>query len=259
MRSEITTIIFSKNRACQLELLLRSLNIPVTVLYTYDQDFRSGYELLIKMYPDVKFILETDFKAQVTEYIKTRPEKYVMFLVDDDVMIEPFQEYCPEFEEFKRNQNIICLSLRLAPYYQGAPAFKDNTWEWRGLKHDWGYPMSVSAHIFRKQDILPNMINGSFNMPNDLEALLRKDPPDKPLMMCVNRPNIINIPANLVQTKYRPNRFKSMGVAAEDINGQFVSGRRISLKDITEKAGHSENCFLLVDYKYEIYDQPPSK
>lgn len=251
--SGITTVIFSKNRACQLELLLRSLNLPATVLYTYNQDFKSGYEMLIKMYGDVRFLLETDFKAQLIECMRACLEEYVMFLVDDDVMIEPFDKHCSEFEEFKRNQDIICLSLRLAPHYQGAPAFKGNIWEWRGLKHDWGYPMSVSAHIFRKQDILQIMLAGSFNTPNDLEVLLRKNPPNKPLMICVNKPNIINIPANLVQTKYALNRFKSMGISVEGLNEKFLNGQRISLEDIKGKARDSKQCFLLVDYKHEIY------
>lgn len=255
MRPEITTIIFSKNRACQLELLLRSLNLPATVIYTFDPTFASGYDKLIKMYPDVRFVLETDFKAQLLELLAKSPEEYAMFLVDDDVMIEPFEEKnYSEFEEFKKNKAILCLSLRLAPHYEEAPDFQDNnTWNWRGLKHDWGYPMSVSAHIFRKQDILPIMIGGSFNMPNDLEVLLRKNPPTRPLMMCVDKPNIINIPANLVQTKYRPNRFKNMGVSAEEINDKFLSGHRISLNDIMGKARYSRSCFLMADYQYEIY------
>src|SRR3989344_6927504 len=106
MRSEISTIIFSKNRACQLELLLRSLNMPATVIYTYDQDFKTGYDKLIGMYPEVEFVWETDFKKQVIENLG----EYTLFLVDDDVMIAPFEESCPEFEEFKKNQGIICLS-----------------------------------------------------------------------------------------------------------------------------------------------------
>lgn len=247
MSSEIKTVIFSKNRACQLEVLLRSLNMPATVIYTYDPVFKSGYDKLIGIYPKVNFVLEFDFKKQVIENLG----EYTLFLVDDDVMIKPFDENCPELEEFKTNQDIVGLSLRLAPYYEDAPKFQNNTWSWRGLKHDWGYPMSVSAHIFRKQDILPIIVNGVFNTPNDLEVLLRKNPPNKPIMMCMDRPSIINVPANQVQTKYRQNRFKNMGIPAEGINEKFLSGLRISLEDIVEKARYSKSCFLMIDYKYE--------
>ncbi len=251
MNLEIKTIIFSKNRACQLEVLLRSLNFSSNVIYTYDSAFKSGYDKLITMYPKVNFILEKDFKLQIIECMENSSEEFVLFLVDDDVMIKSFAENCPEFEEFKKNQDIISLSLRLAPYYDGAPKMDNNIWNWRGLKHDWGYPMSVSAHIFRRQDILPIMINGEFKNPNDLEVLLRKNPPNKPLMICVSEPNIINTPANVVQTKYRLNRFGNAGISPEEMNDKFLSGQQIFLNDIIEKARNSKACFLVTDFKYE--------
>jgi len=159
--NEITTIIFSKNRACQLELLLRNLNMPAIVLYTYDPEFRLGYEKLISLYPSVKFIRETNFKEQLKENIG----EYTMFLVDDDIMIEHFDEDCPEFIEFKKNQDIVCLSLRISPEYNRAPILKNNTWRWKGERKDWGYPMSVTSSIFRKQDILPIIIKEDFKTP----------------------------------------------------------------------------------------------
>ena len=64
------TLIFSKNRACQLELLLRSLNMPVSVLYTFDPEFAAGYLKLIKMYPQVNFIKQTNFKSQLIKFVK---------------------------------------------------------------------------------------------------------------------------------------------------------------------------------------------
>src|SRR6266404_5273265 len=111
-RSEITTIVFSRNRACQLELLLRSLSMPVTVLYFYDPEFKAGYDKLIKMYPSLNFVLRYDFKNQLLEIIK-KGTKYVLFLVDDDIMVDAFHENCPEFKEFKANSDILSLSLRL--------------------------------------------------------------------------------------------------------------------------------------------------
>lgn len=250
MPKEISTIIFSKNRACQLELLLRSLNIPAQILYTCDPVFESGYDKLIKMYPTIDFVRETDFRSQLIEFLEKNSEEYVLFLVDDDVMIEPWAGNCPEFQEFKRNLEIISLSLRLAPDYQGAPVIKNNTWNWQGLKHDWGYPMSVSAHIFRKSDILPILVARIFSMPNDLEIVLRTYPPAKPLMICLNKPNFINVPVNLVQNKYRN---RNMGIPAEEINKKFLAGYRISLEDIIKKAKSSKSCFLRTNYEYEIY------
>src|SRR3990170_6252117 len=126
MSLEINTIIFSKNRACQLELLLHSLNIPATVLYTHSPEFKAGYSQVKKMYTAVKFVRETDFRKQLIDLV-TRGGKYVLFLVDDDVMIRPFAKNCREFKEFKRNSKILCLSLRLSPdhCWRGFPKLTD--------------------------------------------------------------------------------------------------------------------------------------
>jgi len=261
MRSEINTIIFSKNRACQLELLLRSLSMPATVLYACDPEFKAGYDKLIEMYPSVKFIHETNFKDQLLKIIK-EGEKYVMFLVDDDIMIDPFYENCPEFAEFKRNPEIICLSLRMSPVYcyKGLPIFKDNKWEWRiyspgGRFHshhlrNWGYPMSVGSHIFRKEDILPVIISAKkITTPNYLEGALSANiVPNRSLMICFDKPKVINNMANQVQSDFPCGNF---GISVKELEEKFLKGERLSLEDIKAKASEARDCFLKTDYKWE--------
>jgi hypothetical protein len=240
----ISTIIFSKNRACQLELLLRSLNMPAVVIYTYDPDFKRGYEKLIDIYPSVKFIRQTNLKEQIIQNLGD----YTMFEVDDAVMIEHFSKDCPEFKEFKSNPDILCLSLRMSPNYSGAPIFKNNTWAWRGLRHSWGYPMSVSSHIFRRDDILPTILKSEMEIPNDLEVALRRNPPDRPLMLCFTKPKMITNEANNVQTKYPTPNF---GVSVRELEDRFLKGERLSLEYIKEVAKQAKNCFIRVDYKWE--------
>jgi len=245
--SKITTIIFSKNRACQLELLLRSLNMPATILFTHDIEFQEGYEKLMMMYPKFHFVKERNFKKQVIKLIGN--SKYVMFLCDDDIMIEHFKEDCSEFVEFKKNKDIVCLSLRISPNYNRAPALKNNTWKWKGEKKDWGYPMSVTSSIFRKKDILPAIIKEKFKTPNGLEVKLRRNVPNRKLMMCFDSPKTINNLANRVQSKY-PNR-NNLGIPLSDLNERFLRGGRLSLSYIKEKAKKSKSCFLMVHYKWE--------
>ena len=242
--NEITTIIFSKNRACQLELLLRNLNMPAIVLYAYDAEFKTGYEKLIKLYPSIKFIEEYNFKQQTLENLG----EYTMFLCDDDIMIEHFDEDCSEFIEFKRNSDILCLSLRMSPNYDNAPLLKNNTWEWRKCKKDWGYPMSVTSHIFRKKDILQTMINGEFKIPLDLERTLKRNIPDRQLMMYFDNPKIINNLANQVQIKC-PDR--NLGISLVELEKKFLSHKQLSLIYIKEEARKSKSCFLMTDYKWE--------
>lgn len=246
--NEILTIIFSKNRACQLELLLRNFNMPATVLYTYDNEFKLGYEKLIKMYSDINFIKEVDFKKQLTEIVKNNKEEYVMFLVDDDVMLKHFNEECEEFNRFKNNKNILCLSLRMSLLYNNAPEMIENTWEWRKCKKDWGYPMAATSHIFRKQDILSVINNCKYDIPNILERKLRQNIPNRLLMLCFDKPKIINIPANQVQIQCPS---KNAGVSLIKLEQKFLSGKLLSLSDIKEKAKESKSCFLMTNYKWE--------
>lgn len=229
-----------------MELLLRNFNMPAVVIYTCDPEYQLGYKKLIPMYPSFKFIRETNLKEQVLENLGD----YTMFDVDDDVMIEHFDEDCPEFMEFKRNPDIICLSLRLAPNYErGRPIIsKNNTWEWKGQRKSWGYPMALTATIFRKEDIAHTIENSAFEIPNDLEVALRRNPPDRPLMMCFDRPKTITNEANIVATKYPTPNF---GVSLRELEDRFLKGERLSLDYIKQLAAQAKDCFIRVDYKWE--------
>ena len=251
MRSEITIIIFSKNRACQLELLLRGFSLPAMVLYTCDEKFSAGYEKLKGIYPNIRFVLETDFRKQVMENLG----EYTLFFCDDDVVIEPFDdiERTPEFERFKKDEQILCLSLRMSPSYAHAPVLENNTWKWREARAtrnhpDWVYPMSVTSHIFRKKDLLKSIGDFDFTMPNQLERVLRKHPIDRPLMMCFDRPKIINNLANQVQTW---NLCSNAGVTIEELEQKFLGGERLSAEHIKKEAVFADRPFLKISYEYE--------
>ncbi|MGI9388094.1 MAG: glycosyltransferase family 92 protein, partial [Methyloligellaceae bacterium] len=94
-RQPIAVVIFSKDRACQLEALLRSMSRflehphETTVLYTAsDQSYQTGYDALSGSYPSLNWVRETDFKADLIRLIREAGERgarHVMFLVDDIV------------------------------------------------------------------------------------------------------------------------------------------------------------------------------
>ena len=258
--ASINTIVFSKNRACQLELLLRSLNMPSTVLYTYDPEFKAGYDIVKKIHPTIKFVHETDFRKQLIDLVK-RGNKYVLFLVDDDVMIRPFDENCHEFKEFKRNPDIICLSLRLSPdyRYRGLPQLKDNKYEWKPYSRGgrmfsyrlrgWGAPMTVAAHLFRKEDILPMIVRAKeIKSPNFLEQALNVNIPDRPLIQCFNKAKIVNNEINQVQTDFPSH---TPGPSAGELEKKFIKGERLSLDDFKEKTKLAVDYFIKTEYKYE--------
>lgn len=247
MRTEITTIIFSKDRACQLELLLRNLNMPATILFTHEPEFQKGYEKLMKMYPNFKFVKENNFKKQIIKLIGD--SEYVMFLCDDDIMLEHFNEDCPEFKLFKMDEEIICLSLRAKGSYKYAPSLINNEWKWKGERKDWGYPMSVTSHIFRSEDILQTIKRENFKTPGGLEMKLRRNPPERDLMLCFDQPKTINNLANRVQNKYpTPNH---LGIPLEELEKRFLNGDLLSLKHIKKIAKDAISCFIMTHYEWK--------
>jgi hypothetical protein len=243
----LSTVVFSKNRAAQLDLLLQDLTLPATILYTYDPEFEAGYNKLIPIYPNFTFIKEDDFKKQTIELLK---DEYILFLVDDDFQTEQFDIGCKEFEQFKNNpRKIISFSLRLCPAFANNIPFKEyNLWEWKKYWHSFGYPMSVSSTIFRKNDILPIMVEHDFNNPNELEITLRKYRQYKPYMGCCDTVKFANVLANQVQTQYK---FKNMKTPLKELEEKFLSEQRISLKKMREKAKKADYCFLMENYEYE--------
>ena len=241
----LTTLIFSKNRACQLELLLRSLAFSPTVLYTHTPKFRLGYQKLIKMYPKVRFIKQTNFKSQLTKIVKN--SDYLLFLTDDDVLTAPFKQNCPEFKEFKKNKEVLSLSLGLSSRVAG------KKWEWQKYRGNyrlrmWGYPMSVDSCIFRKEDILPPILANKMSNPNYLETVLNQNIPNRKLMMCLTSPIIINNSVNQVQHDFPAH---TLGVSPEELEERFLKGERLSLEDIKEKAQNARSYRMKEAYKYE--------
>lgn len=249
----INIIVFSKDRACQLELLLRSIkrffkewkkNVP-KILYTYsDKNFKKGYEKLKQLHPEYKYICEKDtsniFKQKVIKLINLS-KPYTMFLVDDDVLKEKFTLKSREFNLFNNLKNILCLSLRMHPkitysYTKNMEILlpklsKNNIWNWKEVRKisNWGYPMSLDGHIFRTNEILPIIKKIKFNNPNTFESELSKNPINKPKLICYPISKVVNIPCNKVQN-ICGNRYGN--ITTKSLNNSFLKNQIISLKNI---------------------------
>jgi len=257
----LNIIIFSKDRACQLELLLRSMKEyfkefyehKISILYTYSNDnFKLGYEKLFSIHNDknIIYIKETQsFKNHVL-LLLDQDNPYSVFFVDDIVFKNPFTLGCKQFNLFTLNDDILTLSLRLHPYLtycysarvrMNPPNFDSNLlFKWLGLGGDYGYPMSLDAHIFRTLDILFITRAISFNNPNSYESMLSSYPLNRPKMICFDESVIVNNPVNKVQNWN--NNFHG-DVSALYLNEQFLDGNIIDLYDfrgIKNKSCHQE-------------------
>jgi hypothetical protein len=248
---ELQVVIFSKDRPAQLELLLRSIKRfwrdwreqRFSVLYAAsDAAFERGYAITRSLHPEIAFMDEArsgrSFAEQTLGLLSDDPP-YTGFLVDDNVLKEPFGLDTPEMARLASDRQIVALSLRMAPHMSycypadlstGPPDFEDGTvWSWPGLEGDWGYPMSLDGHIFRTPEILPHLRDVSFSNPNTLEGALAQRPLSPPKLICLPAAPVMNIPANRVQTT---NQNRHAGGSAARMNRMFVAGARLDLEPL---------------------------
>lgn len=234
----INIIVFSKDRAMQLELFLRSFKnlvkdsdrYLVHVLYTFsDNEYKMGYDVLIPLYPNVDFRLEKDFKQDVIDLVNPK-NKYTVFFVDDNVFKEHFCFYDRQMDVFNENGSILCRSLRLSRTLSycyptrkvmAQPRFDgDGAFSWKTAQGDYGYPMSVDGHIYKTGTIL-EYIHDDYGNPNTFEGKMAARGSNIPKMMCYQKSVIVNNPINKVQTV---NSNLHGNVGAKQLNDAFLNG-----------------------------------
>lgn len=241
----INIVVFSKDRAMQLDLFLRSFGkmvkdyhlYDIKVLYTYTNDrFKQGYDKLIKKnYRHASYTKEVNFKSTLLSLVNPL-NPHTVFFVDDNVFKNPFDFYDEQMYVFNRDESILCRSLRLhktlnycypAKVVMIPPIFlEDNVFEWRGQLGDYGYPLSVDGHIYRTKDIMPYLLNLKYNNPNSLEGEMAHSHVQSSKMVCYDKSIIVNNPLNRVQTV---NDNKHGDITAEFLNNKFLEGQLILL------------------------------
>lgn len=265
----INIIVFSKDRACQLELFLRSMKFyfkefnecKINILYTYsDFKFKEGYEKLSKIHNEenIKYIKESqNFKNDVL--LLLNPDNlYTVFFVDDIVFKNTFTLDCKQFKLFTLNDDILTLSLRLHPYLtycyparvrMSPPNFDSNLlFKWYGQQGDYGYPMSLDGHFFRTKDVAALTRALNFNNPNSYESTLSVYPLNRLKMICFEESVIVNNPMNKVQNF---NNNVHGNITSNFLNDRFLEGEIIDLenfKEIKNISCHQEIEIQLIKY-----------
>jgi hypothetical protein len=250
-RPALDVLVFSKDRACQLDLLLRSIKRSLTewrecrihVLYTFSaRRFERGYAATISRHPEFAWICELDEEERFRELVLSfvGGNDHIAFLVDDDVLKAPVSIGETEFQRFLVDDSIVCVSLRLCPQIDhsyaldrtiAVPRFEHGTiWNWTQADGEWGYPMSLDGHVFRSRELLPLLQRLDFANPNTLELALANQPLPQPRAICFPTAKLVNFPFNRIQQTF-PNR--NMGIDREWLNQQFLNGRRLSLSMVS--------------------------
>ena len=115
----ITALIFSKDRAMQLQATIESFILHcrdnnaanlVVLFKASNAVHKQQYDELKKKFPVVIFVEETDFRQQVLSVVERC--KYVLFLVDDNIFVKPFS-LRDVIAALDSEKNAIGFSLRL--------------------------------------------------------------------------------------------------------------------------------------------------
>ena len=163
MNKKIEIIIFSYNRAMQLNTLINSIlkyfpePFHITVLYNHTIAHQKGYEILQKKFTNIKFIQEdsshtsfpiqklfklfnfkrylkykylrkprTDFRHKLISILKDSDSAFTMFLTDDSVFIKPVELNPILLERISENPKDLQYSLRLGENINSPASYSKN-------------------------------------------------------------------------------------------------------------------------------------
>jgi hypothetical protein len=221
-------IIFSMNRACQLELLLQSMQrhaawMRPSVLYKHTTfQFGLGYAKLKNMYY-IQWEKERHFRSDLIGLAHPY-DPFTMFLCDDDVFINPVLFDTTPLD----NPNIACISLRLNPHLTYChPSGGQSRYDTRGWEYsegDYGYPMSLNGHIYRTADVMPMLKYLGYTNPNELEREMAANPICRRFIHFYDKSSVMNIPLNQVQTMWK---LPCGTDSPETLNDKFLQGYRL--------------------------------
>lgn len=256
--NNLNIVIFSKNRALQLESLLRSIldnfSFPIkstTILYKSTTDvFSNGYNILKHndLFKSYIFYEEVDFKNDLISIINQfEIDSKIMFLVDDDVFFKNI-DISNLISSFS-NENLF-ISLRADRSYQNdmQPKFIKNTellkWKWyfsRGKIVTWNYPFSVDGNIFHTSVINKILSDINFSAPNSLEGNMhsyRKTKWVKKIKTALapRYSVVVNNPLNKVQSE---GDTWHQSICVEELNNKLLNGYRINNKALYKNKPNS--------------------
>lgn len=191
MNKYTQVVIFSKDRAMQLDLCLNTLyksiadvGLPlISVLYKASEKHKKSYETLKNEHPYVEYVEEKNFKSDLLKIVQNK--RFVLFVTDDTVFVRKF--YIRDFEEVLNViPSALGISLRLGENTQYCYPLNAqqrvpksyrlnyglNFYHWLGQNYDFGYPLELSSSMYRVADIDGMLSQLDYNNPNELEALM---------------------------------------------------------------------------------------
>lgn len=176
MPTDIDCLVFSKDRAMQLDAFLRSAEehapyASVTVLSPNTRETDASYWQVSAEHDPVWWIEEGGTIEPAVRCFLALHER-VVFHTDDEVFFRtpPADLFdCDSATVITLRQGRNTTWCHPLSCEQAVP--EHFPWKWRDAEKDFGYPLSVNATIYRSADLLP-LLDFHFTNPTEFEAAL---------------------------------------------------------------------------------------
>ena len=253
----VSFIIFSKDRALQLDGLLRSMLHHVTGTYSIHVLYCASNAAHAHAYREltdgiqntdrIQWTKEADFKKDLVRTLKSLKTESVCFLVDDIVFIRPVDLNTLGGTTMRDGIVSLRLGSKITfcytkqktmhrPYLnptKGHDGLLQFSWE--DGNYDWAYPLSVDGHIFPSSEITVAAEFLNYRAPNTFERALQILTPlyQKRPGYCFDSPRMFNMPLNRVQSE---NDNISGEISPEHLLEKWHAGLTLDFKALSDVA-----------------------
>lgn len=263
----VSVLVFSKDRALQLEAMLRTFYqccadaelADVNVIYAASTEAHAlQYATVADVLSRARFRPERNFHEDTIRFARRTP--YLLLAVDDAVFVRRF---CLQdgVRALAEHPELIGFSYRLgrnitAHYPTGTiqetPDFA--SLEAGLLQVDWtrsaqyfAYPLEVSSSLFRTADIIPLLEQQPYDHPNTLESMLNGCKHAyvvaRPALAFYETSAAFCIPLNVVQDRFDNRHAAQQDWSAEALAARFAKGERLfpnGLQGLVPDSCHQE-------------------
>lgn len=251
----INLVIWSKDRACQLDLLLRSIAqyadvflartfYPQIIYKATTPEYQRGYDICRETHLSCEFIPEKDFMTDTVKAVDTNMH-FTAFSTDDMV----FYSRCPspngvplrenEVFSFRLGYNTIiqnCHTGELQPPLFN-PGESEYNLEWNPKDYplftNYAYPLALDLHVFKTSYLL-RLLNkiGHFKTSNELESKMQNYVYDIDVIRSYKQSVAFNIPCNNMSTVTKHG--EKFPYSLKYLNDNYLNGERLDLMAISK-------------------------
>lgn len=234
----------------------------VQLIYrTSNKRYRKGYEEVFKRFKNLNLtaynqsVNPNNFKYLVIDALKKNKDDCVFFAVDDLIITGKVDFLiCKQALQTQVNARGFYLRLgkNITQEFNGKkrliPNLKplDNqvfSWGLKAAKHSyWKYPNSVDFVLYRKNEILHEIIALNFNSPNTLEGRWASKGTTKPIGLCFAKSKVVNVLANVVQEDRLGHYYNLYPL--EHLQSLFEKGYKIDINPFDEIYNNCPHSFL---------------